>query len=67
MLKIIIMTKQDTSSRIIWIETTIMKALKEGHQPNTGDKYQSLRIEAEILRCIYYGNDSSNCRRIYTK
>jgi len=61
------MTKQDMCSRIIWIETTIMKALNEGHQPNTGDEFQNLRVEAEILRCMYYGNDSPNCSRIYTE
>ena len=44
-----------------------MKALNEGHQPNTGDEFQNLRVEAEILRCMYYGNDSPNCSRIYTE
>lgn len=46
---------------------TMLAALNNGHKPNTSDEFQPLRVENEILRCMYYGEDSPNCRRIYTK
>ena len=36
----------------------MMKARNNGHKPNDGDKFQPLRIENEILRCMYFGEDS---------
>ena len=48
-------------------ETIIRKALAEGHRPSTTDKFQPLRIENETLRCLYFGEDSPHCVRIYTK
>ena len=62
-----IMKKKDMSSRIIEIEMTIMKAMSKGHKPSTGDQFQPMRIEQEILRCMYFGEDSPHCRRMYTK
>lgn len=61
------MTREEMSSKIIKNEMIIRKALTEGHKPNTADEYQPLRIENEILRCMYFGEDSPNCRRQYTK
>jgi len=54
-------------SKIIKNETIIRKVLSEGHKPHTSDEFQPLRIENETLRCLYFGEDSPNCRRIYTK
>lgn len=59
------MTKQEMNSKIIENEMTIRKALNNGHRPHTADEYQPLRIENEILRCLYYGEDSPHCRRQY--
>lgn len=61
------MTKQELSSKIIENEMTLQKALNEGHKPHTADEYQPLRVENEILRCMLFGEDSPNCRRVYTK
>lgn len=61
------MTKNEMSSRIVEIEMTIIKAMSKGHKPSTNDIYQPLRVEQEILRCLYFGEDSTHCRRIYTK
>lgn len=60
------MTKQEMNSKIIENEKIIRDALNRGHRPTTGDQYQPLRIENEILRCMYYGEDSPHCRRQYT-
>jgi len=54
-------------SKIIKNETIIRKALSEGHKPHTSDEFQPLRIEIELLRCMYFGEDSPHCRRQYRK
>ena len=61
------MDKETMMSKIIKNETIIRKVLSEGHKPHTSDEFQPLRIENETLRCLYFGEDSPNCRRIYTK
>jgi len=61
------MTKNEMSSIIVKNELTIMKAINEGHRPHTGDEFQPLRIEIELLRCMYFGEDSPFCRRQYRK
>jgi len=61
-----IMTKNEMSSRIVRNEITIINAITKGHKPSESDEYQPLRIETEILRCLYYGEDSPFCRRKYT-
>lgn len=61
------MEKSEMSSRIIQNEMIMLNALNNGHKPNTSDEFQPLRVENEILRCMYYGEDSPNCRRLYTK
>ena len=43
-----------------------MKAHNSGHRPNDADEFQPLRIENEILRCLYFGEDSPHCMRNYT-
>ena len=55
------------SAKIIKNEMILRKAINEGKRPHTGDELQPLRIENEILRCMYYGEDSPYCRRNYTK
>jgi len=61
-----IMTKSEISSKIIKNEMIIMKAHNSGHKPNDADEFQPLRIENEILRCLYFGEDSPHCMRNYT-
>jgi hypothetical protein len=43
-----------------------MNARNNGHKPNDADEFQPLRIENEILRCLYFGEDSPHCIRNYT-
>ena len=50
------MTKSEISTKIVKNEMIMMKARNNGHKPNDGDKFQPLRIENEILRCMYFGS-----------
>lgn len=61
------MNKNEIISKVISNEMLIREAITEGHKPSDGDKFQPLRVENEILRCMYYGEDSPHCRRKYTK
>jgi len=61
-----IMTRSEISTKIVKNEMIMMKARNNGHKPNDGDKFQPLRIENEILRCMYFGEDSHHCIRNYT-
>jgi hypothetical protein len=60
------MTKSEMSSKIVKNEMIIRRAINNGHRPNDADEFQPLRVENEILRCLYFGEDSPHCRRIYT-
>ena len=60
------MTKSEICSKIIKNEMIIMKSHNSGHRPNDADEFQPLRIENEILRCLYFGEDSPHCMRNYT-
>ena len=55
------------SSKIVKNEMTIQKAIWNGHRPSITDEFQHLRIETEILRCLYFGEDSPHCKREYRK
>lgn len=61
------MTKQEMISKVVKNEMKIRKAISEGHKLTMSDEFQPLRIENEILRCMYFGEDSPHCRRIYSK
>ena len=60
------MNKSEMISKIIKNEMKIMNARNNGHKPNDADEFQPLRIENEILRCLYFGEDSPHCIRNYT-
>lgn len=49
--------------RIVQIEYEITKAVRNGHRPFIGDKYQEQRSELNILRCLYFGEDSKFCKK----
>ena len=61
------MTKKEISSKIVKNEMTIQIAIWNGHRPTITDEFQHLRIETEILRCLYFGEDSPHCKREYRK
>jgi len=66
-LKINFMTKNEISNKIVKNEMIMARAIWDGHKPNTSDQFQPLRVENEILRCLYYGEDSPHCKRQYRK
>lgn len=61
------MTQKEIGTRIVKNEMTIQKAIWNGHKPSESDEFQPLRVETEILRCLYFGEDSPFCRRRYRK
>lgn len=38
-------------------------SINKGHRPSIGDQYNDLRVEVNILRCLYFGNDSKFCKK----
>lgn len=60
------MTKSEMSTKIVENEMIMIRARNKGHKPNDADEFQPLRVENEILRCLYFGEDSPHCRRKYT-
>lgn len=57
------MDENQILKRIVECEYTMFLAIRNGHKPVIGDKYQSMRTELNILRCLYYGEDSKFCRK----
>lgn len=55
------------SKRITEGEYFLTTVVRNGHRPYYGDKYEQLRTEVEVLRCLYFGNDSSYCKPKYKK
>ena len=55
------------TGRIVEIEMIIQKAVWEGHRCSINDKYQPLRIERDILRCIYFGSESNFCKKDFIR
>ena len=56
------MDRNEMSKRIVEIEMIIQNAIWKGHRCSFSDEYQPLRIEQNILRCLYYGTDSPYCK-----
>lgn len=61
------MDRNKISSKIVNNEMLMRAAMTKGHMPSDNDKFQPLRVENEILRCLYFGEDSPFCKRYYTK
>lgn len=59
------MNKNKISGRIVEIELLLQQAVWNGHKSARNDQYQHLRIERDILRCVYFGNESTHCRKNY--
>ena len=51
------------SSRIVEIEMIIMKAVWKGHKCAVNDEFHHLRIERDLLRCMYFGESSGFCKK----
>jgi hypothetical protein len=57
------MKQSDITSRIVDIEMIIQNAIWNGHRCSENDEYQPLRIERDVLRCLYFGNESKHCKK----
>jgi hypothetical protein len=57
------MTLNEIQKRITDIEYELFKSVREGHRPHIGDQYNDLRVEVNILRCMYFGYDSKFCNK----
>jgi hypothetical protein len=57
------MTLTEIEKRITDIEYELFKSVREGHRPHIGDQYNDLRVEVNILRCMYFGYDSKFCNK----
>ena len=53
---------KDISSRIVEIEWELTQAVRNGHKASDKDEYSHLRMEVDMLRCIYFGLDSPHCK-----
>lgn len=49
--------------KIVDGEYTLFLAIRNGHKTYIGDKYQEIRTEIELCRCLYYGEDSKFCKK----
>ncbi len=56
------MTKNELSSRIIFLQSEITDSILKGHKAHDEDEFKSHRIELMILRCMLYGEDSKICK-----
>ena len=61
------MDRNEMSKRIVDGEWFLTKKVMEGHKPYYGDQYEHIRTEVDILRCLYFGNDSPFCKPKYKK
>ena len=57
------MDENQILKRIVECEYAMFLAIRNGHKPFIGDEYQLIRTEVNVLRCLYYGEDSKFCRK----
>jgi hypothetical protein len=57
------MSERDIIKRIVEIEYELFLSIRNGHRACVGDQYHDLRIEAALLRCMYFGQDSNFCKK----
>jgi len=57
------MDKNQLMKKIVDGEYTLFLAIRNGHKTYIGDKYQEIRTEIELCRCLYYGEDSKFCKK----
>lgn len=56
------MSERDIIKRIVEIEYELFLSIRNGHKATVGDKYHNMRVEASLLRCMYYGSQSTYCK-----
>ena len=57
------MDENQILKRIVECEYAMFLSIRNGHKPFIGDEYQFMRTEVNVLRCLYYGEDSKFCRK----
>ena len=57
------MQQKEITGRIVEIEMILQNAVWNGHKCSMNDKFQPLRIERDLLRCIHFGSDSVFCKK----
>lgn len=55
--------KDEIISRILKLQLEECEAIFNGHKPTIDDKFQTVRLELNILRCILYGHKSIYCKK----
>ena len=53
----------EIEKKITDIEYELFISIRQGHRPSIGDQYHNLRVEVNILRCMYFGYDSKFCKK----
>jgi len=57
------MKLNEIQKKITDIEYELFMSIRQGHRPSIGDQYHNLRVEVNILRCMYFGYDSEFCKK----
>jgi len=57
------MSENDIIKRIVEIEYELFLSIRNGHKATVGDQYHDKRVEAALLRCLLYGEDSKYCKK----
>lgn len=57
------MSEMDLLKRIVQIEYKLFQSIRNGHKAHDGDKFHNLRVEVKLLRCLYFGKESSFCKK----
>lgn len=57
------MSERDIIKRIVEIEYELFLSVRNGHKATVGDQYHNKRVEVSLLRCMYYGSQSTYCKK----
>ena len=57
------MSEMDLMKKIVQIEYELFRSIIDGHKANDVDKFHNLRVEVKLLRCLYFGKESSFCKK----
>jgi hypothetical protein len=57
------MSERDIIKKIVEIEYELFLSVRNGHKATVGDQYHNKRVEVSLLRCMYYGSQSTYCKK----
>ena len=61
------MQQKEITGRIVEIEMILQRAVWDGHKCSMNDKFQPIRIERDLLRCIHFGSKSNFCKKDFIR